>query len=52
MLLDGVPVALVGSHLENDDEIIDSPNTSVAIRIFKDQPKIDNFLSSDTSLKD
>ncbi|MGA6135194.1 hypothetical protein F3J02_09655 [Acinetobacter sp. Tr-809] len=51
-VLDGVPVALVGSHLENGDEIIDSPNTSVAIRIFKDQPKIDNFLSSDTSLKD
>jgi uncharacterized Zn-binding protein involved in type VI secretion len=51
-VLDGVPVALVGSHLENGDEIIDSPNTSVAIRIFKDQPKIDHFLSSGTSLKD
>ncbi len=47
-----MPVALVGSHLENGDEIIDSPNTSVAIRIFKDQPKVDHLLSSDTSLKD
>jgi len=39
-----LPVGLVGSRLENGDEIIDSPNTSVAIRIYKDQPKPKNFL--------
>ncbi|MGR6844787.1 PAAR domain-containing protein [Acinetobacter baumannii] len=43
-VVEGLPVALVGSRLENGDEIIDSPNTSVAIRIYKDQPKPKNFL--------
>lgn len=36
--------------LENGDEIIDSPNISIAIRIFKDQPPIKNFLSVDETL--
>ncbi|VXA57517.1 conserved hypothetical protein [Acinetobacter proteolyticus] len=44
-VVDGLPVALVGSHLENGDVIIESPNTSIAIRIFKDQPIPENFLS-------
>ncbi|MCH7350413.1 MULTISPECIES: PAAR domain-containing protein [unclassified Acinetobacter] len=43
--VDGVSVALVGSRLENGDEIIESPNTSIAIRIFKDQPIPENFLN-------
>lgn len=46
-IVEGSPVALVGSRLENGDVIIDSPNTSVAIRIYKDQPKPKNFLSHD-----
>ncbi|QNX87875.1 PAAR domain-containing protein [Acinetobacter seifertii] len=46
-IVDGSPVALVGSRLENGDEIIDSPNTSIAIRIYKDQPLPENFLSHD-----
>lgn len=46
-VVEGLPVALVGSCLENGDEIIDSPNTSVAIRIYKDQPKPKNFLGHD-----
>lgn len=46
-LIEGSPVALVGSRLENGDEIIESPNTSIAIRIFKDQLAPKNFLSHD-----
>ncbi|MNM25328.1 hypothetical protein D3C81_357720 [compost metagenome] len=46
-IADGVPVALVGSRLENGDEIIESPNTTIAIRIYKDQPLPQNFLSHD-----
>lgn len=46
-IVDGVPVALVGSRLENGDEIIDSPNTTIGIRIYKDQPLPQNFLSHD-----
>ncbi|MCH2071206.1 PAAR domain-containing protein [Acinetobacter pittii] len=46
-VVDGSPVALVGSRLENGDEIIDSPNTTIAIRIYKDQPIPKNFLSHD-----
>lgn len=49
-IVDGLSVALVGSQLENGDEIIDSPNISIAIRIFKDQPPIKNFLSVDETL--
>jgi len=40
-------VALLGSRLENGDEIIDSPNTTIAIRIYKDQLLPKNFLSHD-----
>lgn len=48
-IVNGKSVALVGSRLENGDEIIDSPNTSVAIRIFQDQPIPKNFLNHDDS---
>lgn len=44
-IVDGAPVALVGSRLENGDEIIETPNTTIAIRIYKDQPLPQNFLS-------
>ncbi|EKK13907.1 TPA: PAAR domain-containing protein [Acinetobacter baumannii] len=44
-VVEGSPVALVGSRLENGDVIIDSPNTTIAIRIYKDQPLLQNFLS-------
>ncbi|WP_303299547.1 PAAR domain-containing protein [Acinetobacter pittii] len=44
-VVEGSPVALVGSRLENGDVIIDSPNTTIAIRIYKDQPLPQNFLS-------
>lgn len=46
-IVDGSPVALVGSRLENGDEIIESPNTTIAIKIYKDQPLPQNFLSHD-----
>ncbi|MFH4214374.1 PAAR domain-containing protein, partial [Acinetobacter baumannii] len=46
-IVDGSPVALVGSRLENGDVIIDSPNTTIAIRTYKDQPLPENFLSHD-----
>lgn len=46
-IIEGSSVALVGSRLENGDEIIESPNTSIAIRIFKDQLAPKNFLSHD-----
>ena len=44
-IVDSASVALVGSRLENGDEIVDSPDTSITIRIFKDQPTPKNFLS-------
>lgn len=46
-IVDGSPVALVGSRLENGDEIIESPNNTIAIRIYKDQALPQNFLSHD-----
>ena len=46
-IVEGASVALVGSRLENGDEIIESPSTVVTIRIFKDQPIPKNFLSHD-----
>ncbi|WP_415871792.1 PAAR domain-containing protein [Acinetobacter pittii] len=46
-IVDGSPVALVGSRLDNGDEIIESPNTTIAIRIYKDQALPQNFLSHD-----
>ncbi|RQL72810.1 hypothetical protein BJI55_17530 [Acinetobacter pittii] len=42
-IVDGSPVALVGSRLENGDEIIESPNNTIAIRIYKDQALPQNF---------
>ncbi|ENX39200.1 PAAR domain-containing protein [Acinetobacter sp. NIPH 2100] len=44
-VVDGSPAALIGSRLENGDEIVESPNTTIAIRIYKDQPIPENFLS-------
>lgn len=46
-IVDGSPVALVGSRLENGDEIIEIPNNTIAIRIYKDQALPQNFLSPD-----
>lgn len=46
-IVDGSPVALVGSRLENGDEIIESPNNTIVIRIYKDQALPQNFLSHD-----
>ncbi|QNX86777.1 PAAR domain-containing protein [Acinetobacter seifertii] len=45
-IVDGSPVALVGSRLENGDEIIESPNNTIAIRIYKDQALPQNFFES------
>ncbi|MEQ1067092.1 PAAR domain-containing protein [Acinetobacter sp. XH1741] len=42
-IVDGAPVALVGSRLENGDEIIESPNTTIAIKIYKDQHLLKTF---------
>lgn len=44
-MINGKPVALVGSHLENGDEIIDSPNKSFAINIFKGDKVPEGFLT-------
>lgn len=44
LVIDGKSAALIGSRLENGDEIIDSPNTSLAISIFPDVPKPKGFL--------
>jgi len=46
-VVEGASVALIGSRLENGDEIVDSPATGITIRIFKDQPTPKNFLSHD-----
>lgn len=46
-VVDGLSVALIGSRLENGEEIIESPHTSIAIRIYKDRPLPQNFLSHD-----
>ena len=43
-IIDGLSVALVGSHLENGDEIIDSPNNAIAINIFKGDKAPQGFL--------
>ncbi|MEG0482992.1 MAG: PAAR domain-containing protein [Acinetobacter sp.] len=43
-LLDGVAIALVGSHLENGDEIVDSPNHAVAMSVFKGDTPPEGFL--------
>lgn len=46
-VVEGLSVALVGSRLEKGDEIIESPNTTIAIRIYKDRLLPQNFLSHD-----
>ena len=43
-IVEGASVALIGSRLENGDEIIDSPDTSVRFQIFKDEPTPKGFL--------
>lgn len=43
-IVEGLSAALVGSQLDNGDEIIDSPNCTVAINIFKGEPLPDGFL--------
>lgn len=50
-LIDGLSVALVGSRLENGDEIIDSPNKAVAINIFKGDKAPQVFLVSEQEAK-
>lgn len=50
-IVDGLSVALVGSRLENGDEIIDSPNSSVAINIFKGDKAPKGFLVSEQEAK-
>ena len=46
-LINGQSAALVGSHLENGDEIVDSPNNSVAINIFIGDKAPEGFLCQD-----
>lgn len=46
----GCPAALVGSRLDNGDEIIDSPVTSLVFRLYHDQVPPKGFL--DHSLKE
>ncbi|MDY6457537.1 PAAR domain-containing protein [Acinetobacter faecalis] len=44
-LMEGnLPVALVGSRLENGDEIIEALDKGVEIAIYKDEPLVDGFL--------
>ncbi|WP_421721596.1 PAAR domain-containing protein [Acinetobacter guerrae] len=45
-MVDGIAAALVGSHLDNGDEIIDSPNHTVAIHIFKGEKLPEGFLAT------
>ena len=50
-VVDGLSVALVGSRLENGDEIVDSPNNSVVINIFKGDKAPQGFLVSEQDAK-
>lgn len=43
-LLEGIAIALVGSHVENGDEIVDSPNNAVAMSVFKGDIPPEEFL--------
>lgn len=43
--INGESAALVGSRLENGDEIIDTPESLFAVRIYKDQPIPEGFLN-------
>lgn len=44
----GKGIALVGSHISNDDEIISTPNEVMQIRIFDGEPKPKNFLEPES----
>ena len=44
-IVDGISAALVGSHLDNGDEVIDSPNNTIAISIFKGETLPKGFLT-------
>ncbi|KRW39554.1 PAAR domain-containing protein (plasmid) [Acinetobacter baumannii] len=46
-LIDGRPAALVGSRVENGDEIVDTTLFSHTIVLYDDQPKPPNFLNHD-----
>ena len=50
-IVDGLSVALIGSRLENGDEIVDSPNNAVAINIFKGDKAPQDFLVSEQDAK-
>lgn len=50
-IVDGLSVAVVGSRLENGDEIVDSPNNAVAINIFKGDDALQGFLVSEQDAK-
>lgn len=47
-MIDGVSTAIVGSLLDNNDEIIESPNTTCAIVIYADAVKPQNFLDHES----
>ena len=44
--IEKVSAAMVGSQLENGDEIIDSPNTSLVFCLYHDVPRPIGFLSN------
>lgn len=46
LTIEGQSVALIGSRLDNNDEIIESPNKSVYICIYNDGPKPLDFLNN------
>ncbi|WP_445115332.1 PAAR domain-containing protein [Acinetobacter sp. WZC-1] len=50
-IVKGKPVALVGSHLENGDEIVDSPNKFFAINIFKGDKAPEGFLKREEDVQ-
>lgn len=43
-VVEGLSAALVGSQLDNGDEIEDSPNCTIAINIFKGETLPEGFL--------
>lgn len=44
--IEKVSAAVVGSQLENGDEIIDSPNTSLVFCLYHDVPRPKGFLDN------
>lgn len=44
----GKGVALVGSHISNDDEIISTPHDNMQIRLFDGEPKPKYFLECES----